>query len=415
MTGSFDILVLGKGPAGVAAAAELAARGLRVGVLGPGAALHWPAQYGAWSGELEALGRPELAEHHWPETVVGLGGTRKVLLHGYVRVDRARLARELEERCAARGVMWLDGRAAGAAHHSRGSTVRCADGREIAARVVVDASGHRPVLVRRASAPAQGFQTAVGLTFEVEDTSLDPRQAILMDWDDAHLPPGERVASPPTFLYAMPLGEGRVFAEETVLVGRPAVPYELLERRLRLRLEALGMRPGRILEREECFIPMGGALPDLGQRVVGFGGAGGMVHPATGYLLTRVLADAPLLAEALAEALGAPGAEPHSAARAAWEAIWPADRRRRRELYCFGMEALLRLDTPAVHAFFESFFSLPDAEWQGYLNDRLTAAQLAAVMGRLFARAPGGIRRILLRTGAGSAGRRLAAGLLRGG
>ncbi|HEV2130145.1 MAG TPA: lycopene cyclase family protein, partial [Longimicrobiaceae bacterium] len=236
MSDSFDVLVLGKGPAGVAAAAELAARGLRVGVLGPGAALHWPAQYGAWMSELETLGRPELAEHHWPETVVGLGGGRKVLRHGYVRIDKARLARELRQRCEAGGVTWLEGRAASAEHHSRGSIVRCADGGEIAARVVVDASGHKPALVRRAAAPAQGFQTAVGLTFEVEDIPLDPRQAILMDWDDQHLPV-ERGAAFPSFLYAMPLGEGRVFAEETVLVGRPAVSSELLERRLRLRLE----------------------------------------------------------------------------------------------------------------------------------------------------------------------------------
>jgi lycopene beta-cyclase len=35
-------------------------------------------------------------------------------------------------------------------------------------------------------------------------------------------------------------------------------------------------------EEEYCYIPMGGELPDLTQRVVGFGGAANMVHPATG-------------------------------------------------------------------------------------------------------------------------------------
>ena len=35
-------------------------------------------------------------------------------------------------------------------------------------------------------------------------------------------------------------------------------------------------------EEEYCYIPMGGELPDLAQRVVGFGGAANMVHPATG-------------------------------------------------------------------------------------------------------------------------------------
>lgn len=35
-------------------------------------------------------------------------------------------------------------------------------------------------------------------------------------------------------------------------------------------------------EEEYCYIPMGGELPDLTQRVIGFGGAANMVHPATG-------------------------------------------------------------------------------------------------------------------------------------
>lgn len=35
-------------------------------------------------------------------------------------------------------------------------------------------------------------------------------------------------------------------------------------------------------EEEYCYIPMGGELPDLTQRIVGFGGAANMVHPATG-------------------------------------------------------------------------------------------------------------------------------------
>ena len=35
-------------------------------------------------------------------------------------------------------------------------------------------------------------------------------------------------------------------------------------------------------EEEYCYIPMGGELPDLTQRIIGFGGAANMVHPATG-------------------------------------------------------------------------------------------------------------------------------------
>lgn len=38
-------------------------------------------------------------------------------------------------------------------------------------------------------------------------------------------------------------------------------------------------------EEEYCYIPMGGELPDLAQRIVGFGGAANMVHPATGAVI----------------------------------------------------------------------------------------------------------------------------------
>ncbi|HEV2736553.1 MAG TPA: lycopene cyclase family protein, partial [Longimicrobiaceae bacterium] len=193
-------------------------------------------------------------------------------------------------------------------------------------------------------------------------------------------------------------------------VGRPAVPLEALEARLRARLALRGVELPPGAERELCWIPMGGPLPSPRQRVVGFGGAAGMVHPATGYLLARVLADAPVLAAALADALGQPGDAP-AAASAAWEALWPADRRRRHALFRFGMEALLRLDARDTRDFFAAFFQLPEADWQGYLGDRLPAAELAGVMGRFFARAPRRIRGRLTSAALGSGGLRLARSL----
>lgn len=405
-----DVLVLGKGPAGIAIAAELTDRGLAVGLLGPSGPIHWPAQYGAWLDELHSLGVPELAEHTWRETVIGLGKDgRRTLDRTYVRVDKRRLREQLLQRCEAGRVHWLDGRAAAVEHTQTGSRVQCEDGRILEARVVVDASGHRPALVRRPASPAPGFQTAFGLLIECDDPPFPPDQVVLMDWDDSWLSSADRDTLPvPTFLYAMNLGNGRVFVEETVLVSRPAVPFDALERRLHQRLNALGIKPRRILEEERCYIAMGGALPDLRQRTVGFGAAAGMVHPATGYLLTRVLGAAPSLADTLARELAGAGATPARASRAAWETLWPRDRRQRRDLFRFGMEVLLRLEHRQTEAFFHTFFSLPPASWQRYLGDELTTAELRGTMMRLFLSAPMSLRVAMARAVLGTPGMELA-------
>ncbi|CAN5720286.1 lycopene cyclase family protein [soil metagenome] len=410
-----DVLVLGKGPAGIAIAAELADRGLTVGVLGPSGPVYWPAQYGAWKDELHSLGMPELAEHTWPETVIGFGEEgRRTLPHAYVRVNKQRLREQLLHRCEAGRVRWVDGRAAAVEHTQSGSRVRCDDGRILETRIVVDASGHRPALVQRSSSPAPGFQTAFGLLIECHDSPFSPDQAVLMDWDDSWLSSADRESlATPTFLYAMDFGNGRVFVEETVLVSRPAVPFDALERRLHRRLNALGITPRRILETERCYIPMGGALPDPGQRTVGFGGAAAMVHPATGYLLTRVLGSAPALADTLARELTRDGATPTHASHAAWQTLWPRDRRQRRALFRFGMELLLRLDHRQTMAFFDAFFSLPPASRQRYLGDDLTAAELRGTMMHLFRSVPASLRVAMARTALAAPGMELAASLLR--
>lgn len=43
-------------------------------------------------------------------------------------------------------------------------------------------------------------------------------------------------------------------------------------------------------EEELCVIPMGGSLPKFDQRVVGFAGAGGLVHASTGYMQVSSIA-----------------------------------------------------------------------------------------------------------------------------
>jgi lycopene beta-cyclase len=405
-----DALVVGKGPAALACAAALAEHGVATGLLGPAGEVHWPAKYGVWADELEDAGIPPLFDHTWPRAVVHAGRAHR-LERTYARVDNARMAAWLAGRCERAGVRTIDGAAAGIGARPSATPVRLREGGTVEARVVVDATGHKPALLPRQERPAQAYQTALGWTVEADVHPFASGEAVLMDWRDGHLPAGERGGFP-TFLYAFPLGGGRIFVEETALAARPALPLALLEARLRRRLDGMGVRVRRVVEREEVWIPMGGAPPQRHARVVGFGAAGGFVHPATGYSLARSLTEAPALADAVVAALDTPGATPESATAAAWDATWPADRRRRFALFRFGMEQLVRMNGTTAREFFDSFFALPDADWRGYLGDRLTAREVSGVMARLFTHASGGTRRRLALGTLGPGGRDLAASLL---
>jgi lycopene cyclase-like protein len=136
-----------------------------------------------------------------------------------------------------------------------------------------------------------------------------------MDYRSDHLSEDER-RQPPTFLYAMDLGDGRFFVEETSLALAPAVPFPVLRQRLLARLAHRGVRVEAIEHEEFCLFPMNPPLPDLNQPVVGFGGAAGMVHPASGFMVGSVLRRSPGLAAAIASALDDPTASAESVAAA---------------------------------------------------------------------------------------------------
>jgi lycopene beta-cyclase len=192
---------------------------------------------------------------------------------------------------------------------------------------------------------------------------------------------------PASFLYAMPLPDGSTFFEETCLVRRPGLGLGVLEGRLHARLAAAGVRLGPIAAVERCVIPLDVPI-DRGDGALRFGAAAGMVHPATGFLLGRVLRAAPTLAAALAA----------GDARTAWRALWPGDALRRAHLFRYGAAALGRLDADGTRAFFRAFFGMPLTFTTGYVGDRLSAGELARGMATLFGRLP---RRVALALAAG--------------
>jgi lycopene beta-cyclase len=403
-----DVLVLGAGPAGLAIAGALEARGLRVGVVAPdlgnGAPPAWRPTYCAWLDELQEVGHADVVDQVWPGAVVHLAaGRQHDLPRAYARVDKARLAARLHARASA--VTWIRGAVTSATHTATSTTVSLADGATAEAALVIDAAGHRPALVRLAATPAAALQTAVGRVLTLARSPWPSDRAVLMDFDPAPLGTDE---GPPTFLYVLPLADGRVFVEETCLAARPAVPAAVLAARLDRRLAALGISGATPGEGGEWVsIPMGGPLPS-DPRVLGFGAAAGMIHPASGYLLPRVLGAADRVAAEVAVTLGARGGTPTRAVASGWEALWPPDRKQRRALYRFGLEALVAMDPAATRAFFDHFFRLPTEAWSGYLSDRLTAPELRVVMLKLFGSAPLALKWRLARAGFGAEGWALA-------
>ena len=379
------LIILGAGPAGLALAAAAAERGMTVQVVDPSPEQPWVATYGAWAGDLPET-VPLLAT--WTRPTADLGAGPRPLGGTYARVDKDALREQLMMRLTSHGGELVSGRAARVAHHPTHSEVHLHQGPSLRGAVVVNATGRS--LDPDAPSPS-AFQAAYGILAEVESHPWAEGEMRLMDFSVDHLQPSGRDGLP-SFLYALPLGPNLVFVEETSLAARPAIPLELLRGRLAKRLAHLGVHPTRELEVERCIIPMNTPIPTV-DRLLPFGAAAGLVHPATGYQLTRALHLAAPVAAILDEQLDR---GPRPAVQAAWGQIWPASLRRTRALHDLGLELLLSLDDQQTAAFFQCFFDLPESSWRAYLSATSTPGQVARAMTQVFARLDPPLRRAIV-------------------
>jgi lycopene beta-cyclase len=389
----FDAIIIGSGPAGTIIAAALAERGVKVGGLTANPLRQiWPNTYGIWRDELEALGLTELLGHCWENCVAYYGKGEIDLGRAYGLFDKVKLQNHLLAKCETGGVEWHQAKAKNIEHERERSIVTASTGEILRARVVIDASGHDPMFVKRQNQGAVAYQTAYGIVGHFSAPPVDRQQFVMHDFRSEHLCATERANQPPTFLYAADFGEDVYFVEETSLAMAPPMSFEMLERRLHQRLAARGISVTAVHEVERCIFPMTLPLPDLHQPIVAFGGAASMVHPASGYMVGALLRRAPGLAAAIATALQDPQAEPATISRAAWQELWNPDRLRKYYLYRFGLEKLMRFDEVLLKQHFDTFFNLPQSQWAGFLADRLSTPELLAAMMHLFAIAPNSLR-----------------------
>lgn len=408
MSETRDIGVLGSGPAAMAIAAACSRRGASVTLVAPAPKQPWCSNYCLWSNEVPAA-MENVVECAWSEVTVATPLGERHLRHGYTKLQTDAFQQWFWGKLRSGSARIVSDRAARLEHHPEGTRIHIQGGATERVRVLIDASGASSPFVRRVHRRQPAHQVAYGVLLHAPGHPFDLGRVTLMDFR----PAASRSNEPPSFLYLLPLSEDRIFAEETSLAHRPGARMATLRSRLETRLASIGLGNAPRLGEERCAIAMGLGLPTPAQRLVAFGAAASMVHPATGYSIAHTLRKAAPVAEAIVSALEADDVE--LARSAGNAAVWSRSQRAAWELYAFGLESLVSMNVGETSRFFDAFFRLPLASWAGFLAGTLGPAELGTVMTRLFRSLPASVRWRLLRTGVSAGAAPLARTVLQTG
>lgn len=359
-----EVIVVGAGPAGRALASRLIAHDVTTTVIDPHPTRTWHATYASWAEEIPSW-LPSAAVSAVAASVATYCPQRSVINSPYAVFDTAALQQCLD----------LDGARVIRAHARQVLPDRVIlDDTEISAPRVIDCRGG-------SSRGPQQSAYGIVVPASVADPILCGDPAVLMDWRR----PAELGKDPaPSFLYAIPLGSGRVLLEETCLAGYPALPIPALRARLMLRLRAAGVDIpadddasggySATGAQERVMIALAGA-PRKPWRChpLGYGAGAGLLNPTTGYSVGQSLAAADAVAEAVAGG-GEPGA-----------ALWPLTARAVWDLRLRSLSVLLDLDPAQTQDFFAAFFAMSASRQRRFLHDRTDLLGMLGSMARVFA------------------------------
>tara|TARA_Y100001968_G_scaffold327147_1_gene371603 strand:- start:637 stop:1365 length:729 start_codon:yes stop_codon:yes gene_type:complete len=238
---------MGAGPAALCIAAELVQQGLDVQAIASKSPLDpWPNTYGIWASELEELNMEELLKYRWNDTVSFFGDgiskdgnlfTNHFLDYGLFNSNNFQEA--LLNRC--NGLTWQVETVEKIEFRKQETVVICSSGKKYFARLVIDASGHKTPFIKRPDDGEIAKQAAYGVVGRFSSAPVKNNRFVLMDFRPDHLN-AKQLKEPPSFLYAMDLGDGIYFVEETSLACSPPVSFESLKERLNSRLSSKGIQ-----------------------------------------------------------------------------------------------------------------------------------------------------------------------------
>jgi lycopene beta-cyclase len=379
----FDIAILGAGPAAWALAAAFGGTGRSLALIAPEPTTVWSHTYGGWKDQIDPFVEPLLGvststvfSSEWRNVRV-IGNRSAPVGRTYIRFDNQQLLSALIERAGP--VQLVNASARTIEHNDSSSTIRLTKGRAITSRLVIDATGANSTFVARQHVQSPAMQSAYGIMVSVRNPEvIGGDSATLMDWRG----PNRKDAS---FLYALPMLDGRWLLEETSLARRAPLPQHELRTRLHERLADSGVEIGEVDADELVEFPVEVGMPNLTQRTLGFGAAAALTHPATGYSVVQSLRSAAGVADVVHRALDT---GPIRAAEEGWKHMWSDDRLRARRLEQYGLSRLLEMDQAETRAFFDAFFQLSVGMTTTYLSGEASSAEMARVMWELFRKSP---------------------------